>query len=242
MQHDTRCMILNSVNRIPTTTPDNCTIQFMQPITGRWRLKQVIFTNYAYPVNNSNNIVYFYENGTNKQFSLPLGNYTTSTLITALINGLNTASGGFNTYTSSFNGSTQILTVTATSVFAFQWGNVGSSASQLLGWQIVNTSLATSQTGSSPVDLVQPLAFLWTFLDGTTTCSIEDSSQQIYGTFLTPLYNAFGSLESYEPLEPNNIYLTFNNQPRLFKVKITDLFGNSINNNMNWVIVIEKCD
>jgi hypothetical protein len=71
-------------------------------------------------INEANNKIYFYENGEYKYATITIQNYANiSTVITAVQTAMNTASGGYNTYTITYDSTWREILVTAINPFTF---------------------------------------------------------------------------------------------------------------------------
>ena len=73
------------------------------------RLNWCMIPNTSYNINSSNNVITFFENSTSKNTSLTVGWYDANSLATLLASSLTTASGGYNTYTVTYNSLTMHL-------------------------------------------------------------------------------------------------------------------------------------
>lgn len=106
-----------------------------------------------YGVNAYNNSVVFYESDTPstvRMFSIPVGNYNSSTLIEALESGL--IANGTQVYTATVSLPSQILTVHGADK-AFLFNFIESSSSELLGFDNVETASLQTIVGTKSIKL-----------------------------------------------------------------------------------------
>ena len=99
-------------------------------------------------------------------------------------------------------------------------------------------SLGTSITSPNCVDLVQPLCLLVNFQ--YTNSIVQLGDRQITANFMVPFLQSFGSVEYFLPTKEQEIYFDFSNGVNQVQIRITDLYGLSIINGMNYVIELEK--
>lgn len=160
-------ILIRSIDRTSGTSA-NFTLQMRHNLQeGFYSLDFLQCPNTFYNVASGiNNIIPLYENSTQKSTTIPPGSYTGTALATALASALNSASGGFNTYTVTFNTAQMTFTFTASSGnFTFQYGTQASIAArnnaQLLGFtRTADTTAGTSLTSDGVVDLSYPTCVL----------------------------------------------------------------------------------
>jgi hypothetical protein len=185
----------------------------------------------TFTVTNTNNTIYFNENSTNKSATIPAGYYSGSSLAAAAQTSLNTASGGFNTFTVTYSSTTYQMNFSGTQPFALLWGTQPSPNLQF-GFTAQNTSSGTSITSSQACQLNTPQV---------CNISIRELDNPLYtgttmlaSTFICPLSQGSSYLNTYEP-QSRYIVTT---QPRVFNrffIRLTDMDGNPLNlSNSDW--------
>src|SRR5690242_17811244 len=100
MSH-TKYLLLDSRDRLATSpSTSDCTFQLQPALNSCIQVDLVSFSlpNSQYNVNASNNIIYF-NDGSNKQASLPIGNTDLSTLLTNIKTAMQSVSGLIYTVT-----------------------------------------------------------------------------------------------------------------------------------------------
>ncbi len=226
-------------NSSQTSTPGDFYLKLTKPISGRWVLKQVSICADFSNINSLNNSIPFFENGVNKTATLTPGYYSSLDITTALQTALNTASGGYNTYTCSFSNITQKLTVTsAVNPFQFKFASFPSKSAALLGFPVaVDTPLSLSVTAPSIVVPNSALAFNIK-IDGCN--SIIDSQGQSY-TFDVPMnvnVSPMGWVD-YEPSQSFRQCITFAQPERILHIRVCDDNGVPLDLQQNWSMIWE---
>lgn len=209
---------------------------------GTYSIQFINIQNTAYPIRSGvNDKIYFNENSTNKTATITAGYYSESTLTTAVKSALDTASGGFATFTVTISASTKLMTISSTQSFSLKFGtNTSSSAARTLGFAASDTSAATSQTATSMINLTDPLS---------ANIRIREASSKGfscvnggYGQILIPLDVAFGYFKFYK-IDDFPQQLKFVNKATVLNVEIRDMEGNLLDlNQSDWEILLKKVD
>lgn len=148
-------ILVRSRDRNDGGTSSNFEMKLQYCLNGAYRVKNVQMSNSVYSVRSGiNDKIYFYENSTSKSATIVAGQYTSSTITTAIKTVMDTASGGHNTYTVSFDSATQKITFSASNAFYFEFAtNTSASARRILGFNAEDTASGTSITSTNAIDL-----------------------------------------------------------------------------------------
>jgi hypothetical protein len=183
-----------------STSSTNFQIQFPGnfPEITQAELKFLMLPLSTYTISAGNNVLYFYENSTNKTATINPGNFSGNTLASLAQDALNTSSGGYNTYTVSYSNQTFLMTFSATNPFVLRWSVPGSPNLQF-GFQSVDTASSTSVMSTQVCNLTRPLVANISIpeLDGTVF-----GSSMFGSTFLIPLKEGSSYTNVWEPLYP----------------------------------------
>jgi hypothetical protein len=237
--NDELVIIRSSQTTIPTDTSTSFTIQFPLPLKGKYRLEKVRITYSMYNINSINNLIYLTDTGGAHIITIPPGYYTPSTLATAIATAM--TNGGSQAYTCVINSGSNTLTITAAGNFSFTFKtNTATSLANVMGFGNVNTSSATSQTGTYPVNVDTYDSF--NILIGSSQ-PIRDVNGGI-STFNIPINAIPQQVIFYEP-QVNYQYASFQNSTSNIKVVVNDSSGNQIGganglNNVNWFMVLHR--
>lgn len=208
------------------------------PIEGRWKLLSFAFTNNIYNVNDTNNKIYFNENGVGLKASLTNGYNNENELATNILNAMQSVASG--TITTSFDDKSSKYTISNTLPFYFTFGtNTAYSAHKLLGFnQVDGTPSMTSQTSQVPIDLNTYKEIFINF--------DENDDREIIGVnyFNTSLWiygnGTIGELVRYNYQDFTEQYMKFR-RTKSITVRIHDLNNNDINLNSEYSLILEKC-
>ena len=190
------------------------------------QLNWVQIPNTFYNINSNNNVVSFTENSTLKTASIPVGSYNANELASELQSILTTASGGYNTYTVSYNSQTFMFTFSANNAFQL---NCSKSLFPYheLGFSNSDTNSATSITSTYVISLDQPSEIIISI--NQFDKMIITSTSQIGETF-NIVNNAFiGEILFFKP-EGGIIKELYDVQTfSSLKIKLLDRYGNVLN-------------
>lgn len=208
-----------------TDDASKCRIRFAEFIEGRYQLKAIQMTNTIYNIDASNNKVYFYENVTAKVATLSAGSYSASTLATEAATQMTTTSGGYNTYTVTYDNTTKKLAFSASNAFYFNWAaDSGYGAWQQLGFNyLTNTNAATSVVAPNVINL--SVSSVLVSLDKCADDRIMTVSNSARGNVFLPLSQGYGGVEQMI-FDTYTTYLTFERTNQI-SIRITDLKGNT---------------
>jgi hypothetical protein len=228
-------------------TPGSCHLQVqgvsLQRVK-RIKLIQFSVANTIYNVvSGVNNYVCWNRGGTSYTYQIPSGQYSIANLLTTIQTGMNNADS--NSYALTYSSTTFLVTATGTSAFYFNWLSSGSSAFgcyEQLGFTKVDTSSATSITGTNVVDLTSPQ---FVFVDiNEIPGNIGSTSSLIMSNkfnFVVPLYESNGNLvyvkqEEIALEQRLSVPINLSN----LTVQIKDKNGTIVNTNgSNWTMIWE---
>lgn len=113
--------------------------------------------NTYYNVNSSNNIIYFTDGDLNFQAEIPPGVYDILTLPPVIADVMTNGSGFDGNVTVTFDDSTLLLSITATSLISLQFGTFQTnSMATLLGFNLIDTALLLTNTANNIINLSIP--------------------------------------------------------------------------------------
>jgi len=205
--------------------------------------------NLIYNINSYNQYITLYENLTNKLVTLTVGNYNINDLVSHLKTQLDSASGGFNTFTVSNNTNTAKITITAGNNFQllFSTGNT-SNPYRLLGFtssdgkDAIDTTLSTSTTSTVPVNLVYT-NYIGISIDILRQKNIFQKNNNMFN-FIIPIDVNFNEMIIYETNKDFSQYNQFNVNIDDFKILNIQLFDSNnrilnLNNEFEMVLKFE---
>lgn len=237
----TDCVVIRSRDRdTKSTSTSSFRLSFQRPLSGRYIMVYCLIPATVYPVTGSNNIIYFRENSTNKLCTIPAGNYTGSGLATAVASTMTTASGGYATFSASFDTSTYLITISSTQSFVLQWGTfTTSSAAALLGYPASDTFAGTSAAGTYMIDLAAPISLNIRISPGTVDSSFVTASLVPSG-LVVPLTTDFGVYSAITSSDlPQTI--TFSSPAKTLDVEVLDSSGTAASlNGANWEMYLRR--
>lgn len=185
-------LVFNNGNRT-TGSSDNPTFAISPSLTVKgYKLKYAIISEAFYVINENNNNLQFMEqatDGTTRTAAIAYGDYTLSTLATALADSMTTA--GTQTYTVAYNTSSNILTITAAANFKIL---ASSSMSYELGIGSDSSYGLTNYSGN--VDLSGPKMIYIVSPEISSSCSVVGWNANCLSTI--PLSGGSGNITYYE--------------------------------------------
>jgi len=166
-------LVIRSVDRSSTlsTSSADCAIKLSEPFDiSKFSYVELLYFqlyNTCYNITSSNNQIDLYEDATDKLVTLTTGSYNASTLATELQTQLNTASGGYNTFTVSYSTITRKFTFSASNNFQFKFNtgtHTSSSPWKILGFSnngltSVDSSTSTTISSPSPSNFATPQSY-----------------------------------------------------------------------------------
>lgn len=188
----------------------------------RMTVLRATFPNSVYPINSTNNILYFIENAIDRQATIPPGYYTGISLGPAIIAAMNSV--GLQTYTHTYDASNMIYTISTVGVLVYSISTGVSSINTLIGY--TNTS-ATSSGGdlssAEPIN-ISGTSSVYFF----TNVNIDSYSSYTSSRILCriPLDETFGYEVFYEPSAPSTLELSVSSLPSII-IEMRDEKNNS---------------
>lgn len=210
-------------------TSTNFTLQFPQtfPPCEAIELKAISIPYSYYNVRSTNNSIVFTENATQKTATFVVGSYSGATLASALKTALDLASGGYATFTVTFDSQTFKFTIASTQLFVLNFP-LSVDAYILLGFNFANTTSAVTTTSPNAAILSSP---------NILNLVIREFSESLYcatriidTTFLLLLKDGSGVVNTWEPYSPVVTRRSTNAFSRL-TVQLTDMEGNIVDLN-----------
>src|ERR1700744_2412566 len=216
------------------------------------RLEYFQFYNTLFNVTASNNALDFNENSTNKSITpIAVGIYDASTLASTVASALTTASGGYNTYTVTYNSTTKLFTFSASNAFTLLFGTGGYASTSLFkqfGFTsssgLVGADSVTGTSCTSPyiANLSLPLSMYIIINDSTTLLQTTDGNNP---HFYIPANSGSGGLVQFTRGEFFEQVIRYNNTEMTY-LQISLQFPNNASANLNgseWemILSVEDC-
>ena len=206
-------------------------------IEGNWRLLTFVCNNNIYNVNDTNNKIYWNEEGADEVATLTNGYYNDTDFISHVATQMNAESPG--TITTSFNSNTRKLTITNDSLsFYFTFGtNTSNSARKLLGFNEEDGTTGYSQTSPNPIDL-NPYKNVFINIKQNNNRNVEGID--FFNTSL--VINGLGTFgDTFRYINNDNFsqYVKFRNTKQL-EITIHDLNNNNITLNSEYQLILQK--
>lgn len=208
-----------------------------EPISGTYKLELFTSTNNIYNINDTNNKIYFNENGSNLTGTLTNGFYLANDFKDHLTTTLNNTATG--TITITLNENTNKLTITNTLLFYFTFGtNTNNSAYKLMGFNALDGTNATTQTSDNAIDLN---SYKCIFMDID-----QNNSKNIFGTeyfntsFCITSDCSFGEKLTYINQDYYDQYINLNNTKQI-NYTFHDNKYNELNLNSEFELILKKC-
>lgn len=239
MSYSTVPIKIDSSQRInyATTNAGQFRVPLQQAMQGTYALKQVLVPITNFNVSATDNVIPFFENGVAKTAALSIGYYTSATLKTAVVNALNTASGGFAIYTADVSSIPQRLTISSTQPFQLQFGTRSTNSIALtLGYLPADTDLATFQLAPNGINLSVIRSYN---VSVNGEVGFTNNAGQSF-TFLVPLTGQANQLCLYEPTLHFPQYLTISQPVSTLHIKVTDDNNNVLSLSADWHFVISR--
>ena len=220
-----RSYLIKTADRSSKTADSgNCQISFTTPIEqGTYQISSCALPNTQYNLPNGYNYVYWSFNSapsTILSAQIVAGEYTTSTIASALQTCLNsTGAGGF---TVSFSSTTNCLTVANASSFALRFSNNPTySCERQLGWIVgQDTAYGTSLTAPNGVQLLCSLGYLIQIFEASTR--IVNSDNTSGGSAYYPKIGTYGEVQIYNNHNSHDQYIKLLSNCSTISIRITD--------------------
>ena len=196
------------------------------------QLNWIQIPNSIYNISSSNNIVTFTENATLKTATIPVSAYNSDELATELASILTTASGGYNTYTVTYNTETYMFTFSATNAFMLNCSKAKFPYHEL-GFSNSDTSSATSITSSYIVSLEQPNELIVSIHETDSLLITGDT--QFGATFIIPNKAFLGEVLTFVSNVPMYMVLSEHTTITNLCIGLKDRYRNTIGlNGADW--------
>ena len=201
-------------------------------------LETFTIPNTVYNINSSNNNL-LWTRGGDQSATIPAGNYTSTTLATAIKTAMDGASDG-NTYTVSYSATTFKYTITGSaSAFNFRFDDAVNTPWKEMGFNQVTTGSALTQTSSNIVDLSFPRDLFIEIEGFSRRPFLILGSTEIAPTFHITLSETGGILEYKERNEKQIAYIESTDElyDDYLRVRLLDANGSLYDfNNANWTM------
>lgn len=218
------------------TNPGEFILPLLSPLSGTYSLKQIVIPLSYFNVNETNNLIYFYENGSLKIATLTPGYYDDNTLLVQLASSLTSASGGFSTYTVSRSVLPMRITIASTNNFQLLFSNTINSAAEVIGFSPLDTLTATSQ-------VAQNISNLSTLRSFSISVNGENGFNDSVGsacTFVAPILGVSGAISIYEPPLHYQQRITFSSPTTTLRIKVANDNGVAVNLSADWYMILHK--
>jgi hypothetical protein len=224
------------INR-STTGPGEFILPLLTPLSGAYLLKQIVIPLSFFNVNQTNNLIYFYENGTAKTAELEPGYYDDATLLVQLKDALDYASGGFSTFTITRSQLPLRIMLSSTNNFQLTFGsNTVNSAAEILGFSPIDTQSFTFHMAAN----ISNLSTLRSF---SISVNNENGFSDSIGnacTFVIPILGISNSIQIYEPSLHYQQRITFNSSTTNLIIKVCDDNNATVSLFADWYMILEK--
>mgnify|MGYP005867437537 CR=1 FL=1 len=149
----TKTLLINSTDRY-----DGTSTNFKLDMRNSYKVKNVKLLHCRIPVtwhniDSYNNTILFNEGGSNLTATLTQGSYNISDLQTEIETQMDSA--GADIYTVTYDKKTMKITISSTGTFSLLFGTSSSEIYEILGFDNIDTSTASSQTGNNVIDLIR---------------------------------------------------------------------------------------
>lgn len=233
-------IVIKSEDRKTNTPSHDAHYELGRSIEGTYELLCLNIPSTAYNINEYNNTIRTTDdNITFYDIVIPLGNYTSTTLITELDTQLNVpAYGSGLVFTTAISGTTGKITFTGTQPFGINFLN---KSNKTYGFDNANqlTPLVVSLTGDNIIDLGKPNSIGIQISDAHNH-NTENVVSMVSTSLFASLNASFGF---YQRLDKGDYsqFVTFK-RTRALKVKIVDTSDNTLINlnGGNYTIVLRK--
>ena len=232
-------VLLRSRDRISGNSSD-FELKVQYALDGEHAVKNIQIANSCYSVRAGvNDKIYFYENSTAKSATITAGQYTSSTIASAIKTVMDTASGGHNTYTVTFASSTQKITFSASNAFYFQFAsNTSASARRIMGFDAEDTASGSSVTSTNAIDLTGTHAVYIAIPEAEH--NLRKSGGPLRSSLYVPLNVDVNSFQNLAQSGDFQQILTFDRETAL-SVKLYDDDGNDLSlNGVEWSMLLQK--
>ena len=226
-------LYLNSVNST------NSIHHLDEATNGTYKFISFCCTNNIFNVNDTNNKIYFNENGSDLTATLTNGYYNLNDLKTNISDNMSNEMSGTLTVTLDSNTNKFTFSVgTGDNIYFKFQTNTENSARKLLGFNKTDGTGANTQTSEIPVDIN---VYKNIFIDITENSKKPINGENYFKTSL--IINGLGGFgETFRYIENDNFsqYINLKNTKEI-KINIHDDNNNEINLNSEYIIILKKC-
>ena len=227
-----KLVLIRSRDRQSNTSSHNFSINLSGDAieSATYQLEFASIQNTAYTIRqNVNDVIYFNENSTNKTATITPGYYTSTTILAAGKTALDTASGGFATFTLTYSETTSKITIASTSNFSLTFAtNTSRSVARLIGFNATDTSANNTQTADNVINLAEPLSFSIRIRESANyDVSCINGS---YANFIIPMDVGFGEYKYFNNHDFHQ-QVRFANKCNRLNIEIRDFEGNLLDLN-----------
>jgi hypothetical protein len=212
-------------------------------LQGRFLVAHAIIPATAYSVQTGyNDTIYFDEGGPLITCTIPQGNYTTTTIATAVGTAMTAATLNARTYTAAVSTLTEVMTITGSSNFSLRFATgVTATARTVLGYAAADTTAATTAVGGSVVNLGGPVSLNIGVTEAKSgSFYVPTPSREFRGQILVPMVVGSGFYQTLVPRDLPQI-VEFDQPARVLHITVTDSGGNLINlNGGDWQLLLRK--
>jgi hypothetical protein len=232
--------IINSKYRTKQSDdPANCEILLPQILKkGNYQLSYVLLPNAVSTVNSSNNKLYLFENGIEKEAIISTGFYTNLNISDAVKTALDIASSGYNTFTVILDDVTKKLTISANNQFRFNFNGKVSTAYEICGFTKDEDSVDTVSLTAAHIVNLSSLLTLNISIDNLVSM---DNGLGQGSSFIVPIVYTSLSLNDYESPPEFQQILEIPTNRRTIKIKWHNDLGEDVNfSHINFLLVMKR--
>ena len=197
----------------------NFIIRSNEILHGEYIVNHVLIVNTIYNIDVNNNYFQLIDNSEIKNVYITPGNYNSSTFPIALKVLLDTASGGYNVYTVTFNTTTPKMTISASNVFSINPG----LATSVFG--INSTSSPSTSLTSTNIVTLGYLSSLGIVIDQANNSNIHNIKTSSTSTIYIPMNILYGYYKTMDTQELEQ-RLIFNQAVRQIYIRVIDTSTN----------------
>lgn len=236
-------VIVRSRDRKPADNSHDFRVYFDRALSGTYFFSSASIPRTWYTCDSTNNRIYFNENATDKTASITPGNYTTTSLATAVETALNNASSGFANFSVAFSSATHKYTITSDQTFSLKFAsNTLYSAHELLGFSATDTSPGTTATSQNIANLSSDVCCHLVIQQAKSTYHSAREGV-IQATAIIPLTGSWGDVVRFTPEVDERSLIIFESPTSYLDICIKDSRGivRSLNN-VEWEFtLVRKC-
>lgn len=239
---DRRTILINSKAReARSSSTSDFYIRLQTPMdAGEYYLAGAQLPNVIYTVNSADdtNKIYFYENSTAKTASITAGYYTESSFPAAVKAALDTASGGFATFTVTISSTTKRMTVTSDQDFGLRFATA-EGASRRMGFARADTATnATSHVGGNVIQLNLPMFCVVQIDTANSHLEVPPTDN---AHFYVPIDADFGSVVNYDCNSHEMLQRATFSRSNVLRIKLAneDFKGVDLNG-ADWTLLIRS--